>query len=237
MFSLTLLVLLAAAGDPLAGAPEITEDQEKLIKLMGDDSFKEREKATAALGKMDYAGLKAMHKAANHSDPEIAHRGRSLLGSYYSVLNSKKEVPGIQGLYEMKSFKLKTGKTMEIKDGDAGEYYKSAKGDASDMEESRDANNFKTRDATVLYIKQLRDKGFTKEEVQELLDKMTEEAGTSEMGSAGYKKFREMQGLPEYDPWGPGLGFGVFPGGMNPLPAIRNLIFRGGRPFMPPARD
>jgi len=219
--ALFLSLALAQDADPIKDAPEITAEQEKLIKLMGDDDFRTREKATAALAKMDYAGLKAMRKAANSGDPEIAARGGRILGSYYSVLNSKKEIPGIQGLYEMKSFKLKSGKTMEIKESDANDYYTAAGGDSTKMDENMDANNFKTRDATGLLIKTLRNKGFTKEEVQEVLDKITEEGNGNEMGNPGYKKFREMQGLPEYDPWGPCLGFGL-----NPLPALRNLFRR-----------
>ena len=223
MFAFVAIVLAVLASDPLTGAPAITDAQEKLIVLMGDNDYKTREKATADLGKMDYDGLRAMYKAAKSGDPEVAHRAQRLLSQYYSVQNSKKEIPGIQGMYEMKSFKLKSGKTMEIQDSDANDYYTQA-GGKSDTD-AMDANNFKTREATGLLVHKLRNKGFTKEEVTEILDKITEEGNGNEMGNAGYKKFREMQGLPEYDPWGPGaMGMGVFRNMFRGLPRMPRAI-------------
>jgi hypothetical protein len=225
--TLILALALAQEADPLKDAPDITKEQENLLKDLGDDTFLTREKASAALEKLDYKALKAYHKAAASDDAEVRQRGKRLLSKFYSVGNSKDEVPGIQGLYELKSWKLKSGKTMEVKDSDAADYYKAAGGDTEDMTERQNASNFKTRDATSRLVKDLRDKGYTREEVTEVLDKITEEGAGTNMGDSGYKKFREMQGLPEYEPWGPGLGFGLnLPAIPNPLPGLRNFFMR-----------
>lgn len=233
MFSafLAVALVLAQEGDPLKDAPAITKEQEKLIEQMGDDEYRTREKATKALGELDYKGLRAMYKAAKHKDPEIAVRGRRLVSAYYGVVNSKGETPGIQGLYELKSWKLKSGKTMEVQGSDANEFYTQAGGDSSDMDMARDAGNFKTKEATRILVKKLRDQGFTREDVQEVLDKITEQAEGTNMGDEGHRRFREMQGLPQYEPG----CFGILPIPlMNPLPGLRNFFLRP-RPFMPPA--
>src|SRR5471030_979605 len=75
--------LVISGADPLWSAPLITKEQEALIAKMGSDDFDTREKATQALGNMDYAGLRAMLKAQQHTDLEVRRRAECLLHDFY----------------------------------------------------------------------------------------------------------------------------------------------------------
>lgn len=197
------LALGMALSDPSLMTPPITKEQEAVIAKLADEDYYVREKASATLEKMDFAAMRAIRKALNHEDPEVRQRAERLIGKFYACTNSKNEMPGIHGLYKLESFKLSTGRTVELYDSITLDYYSSVGGESSDYEQNTNIHNQFTRLATARYVRDLRNQGFTRQEVTEILDKITEESAGEGMGEAGYKKFREMQGLPEYEHGGP----------------------------------
>lgn len=197
------LALGLVLSEPNLMTPPITKEQEALVAKMGDENFYVREKATETLEKLDHKAFRAIRKALDDDDPEIRQRASLLMNRFYACLTSKNEVPGIHGLYKMASFTLVSGKTIEISDSTAIDYYSSVGGESDVYDQNTNSNNEFTRMATARFIKDLRNAGYTKQDVTEVLDKMAEETVGEKMGEAGYKKFREMQGLEEYDHSGP----------------------------------
>lgn len=206
---LVFTILSAILGDPTFFAPPMTKAQEALVAKLGDPVWRTREDATKELGKMEFDGLRAFYAACRSEDPEIASRGDRLLARYYCCLNSKREMPPIHGLYEMESFKLKSGRMFDVPTFPISEIYTEqvqiqidfAKRynqyfDPSCLE--MQADNYCTRSATFQVVRRLRMFGYTRAEVTEILDKMTEAADGKEIGQEGWRKFRLMQGLPEY---------------------------------------
>ena len=197
------LALGMALSDPSLMTPPITKEQETIVAKLANEDYYVREKASADLEKMDFAAMRVIRKALNHEDPEVRQRAERLFGKFCVCTNSKNEIPGIHGLYKLESFKLSTGKTVELYDEIAYSYYVSVGGDSSEYHHASDIHNQFTRLATAKYVRDLRNQGYTRQEVTEILDKITEESAGEGMGEAGYKKFREMQGLQEYDHSGP----------------------------------
>jgi hypothetical protein len=204
----TLLLVTTLAG-PNLHAPPITKEQEKLIEKLGDDEWLVREDASAKLKEMDYKALNALHKALKSSDLEVRMRAKNLLNHFYGCCNSRGEMPPIHGLYQLESFKFASGRRFFVKDGLAMQYYSKAGGAAWDENMNNDSDtNWSLKDATRMMCRDLRNLGYTREEVIEVLDKMAKNVDGQGQGTNGFRRFREMQGMPEWD----GFRVGIMPG-------------------------
>lgn len=225
---LTAAAMLAQSKAEEIKLPPITKEMTKLIEQLGDDEWKVRENASAKLASLDYKALGAYYTALKSDDLEVRTRARRLLDKFYSCGNSDNKIPPIQGYHELEAWKLKSGRKFTPVAGEAGDLYKASGGAAYD-DNSNDSENWITKEATMRLVKRLRNEGYTRKEVAEILDKITIEGEGTSMGTAGWRKFREMQGMPEYD--GP-CGLGCFPG-MAGL-AIRARMLRGFPPLIMP---
>ena len=205
IFLLSLAMFCIHDADP---EPPLPPPLAKLVVDLGDDEFKVRERASKELEKLDSKALPAYYKAIKSEDAEVSRRGKRLLDIYYNVQNTKGEISRIQGLYEMKDFKTKSGKVFKVTDDMANNYYTKAGGKFDD-DNASNPDNFTTQDATRILIKELRNRKWTREDVKELLDKIDENAAGSNMGDEGHRRFREMQGLPQYEPGSLGVN-GLF---------------------------
>jgi hypothetical protein len=184
----TFLFLL----DPLFMAPDPTKEILVLIKDLGSDSHKTRVKASACLKALDYKAIKAVRNACRDSkNAEVRRRARIIIECFYNVWD--KDTPPIHGLYDAKSWKLKSGRQFDLPDPMI--YYKKAGGDPGDDDQNTNADNYQTIKATETFVHTLRNIGFTAKECYEVLTKMQENTKENYMGGEGWRRFREMQSL------------------------------------------
>ena len=149
-----------------------------LVEALGSDDFRTRERAPSILRHMDLIALPAIREAVRHEDPEIRHRARFLLDEVFSVKSTAGTVPWIDMLPS------ETPDRQKI----IADYLKIARGsDSPSYAWELDWVDY--RIATCLYVRQLREKGWSKGKIREVLDKMEKREET-------YKKDHNVNPLP-----------------------------------------
>ena len=178
-------------------APSVTPDQQICICNLGNLSWRVREKASKDLSKLDFSGLRAFYEAANDPDPEIAIRGKRLLNNFYHFSKQTGKLPGIQNFQNL-NFKFKSGNVFLYPNVLISKHYIDAlKNGVVSSNRNKfyfdpyymrfDASNDYTREATVTLIRHLRNIGYTKEEILELINVASEHSDWD-----NWESFREI---------------------------------------------
>jgi hypothetical protein len=184
MFSLFLLLWLGLLGDETIHMPPPTKEIQQLIKQLGDDSWRIREKADSDLRKIGWPALQGVYCAGIYGeDLETRVRSIRIYRSYFNISSDDPEtrMPSIWFLdeklrypkgYELEKAKIdrlgSVCKILDVPDVAKEFYEKAVKRNNADLNDYK--NEDFEREAMWLYMKQRLLRGEKHADLKKLLN-------------------------------------------------------------------